>query len=107
VLRARHLARDDDTETAVDPAEAACPAKSVFIDSAPCPDRVRSGDAQTHRVFVLQVRRADQVIVVGGVILECNPDRPPQIDAELLEPIASALLSQTSPPASSPGPASL
>jgi tRNA A-37 threonylcarbamoyl transferase component Bud32 len=102
VLRARHLAHEDESATAVDFVTKVEPAKSVFID---CPLRhelARSGEHELHRVLVLSTRRNDQLVVVGGVILECGQGLVVAVDAELLEPIASALHSQTLAPTTDP-----
>jgi hypothetical protein len=99
VRRVRYLAQEDDYETAaVESIKAAEPTKSVFIDSAPRGDGARTAEHEGRRVLVLQTRQAGQLMVVGGVIVECDSDHAFAIDAELLEPISSALLARTSPP---------
>jgi hypothetical protein len=107
VLRARHLAQEDDSATAVDIMTKVELAKSVFIDSPLRREGARPEEPELHRVLVLSTWRHDQLIVVGGVILECGQGPVVAVDAELLEPIASALHGHTLVPTTDPRVASL
>jgi len=59
-----------------------------------------SGAGAGHRLLVLSTKRAGSIVVVGGVIVVPDSEREFAVDADLLEPIASALLGHTVVPTS-------
>jgi hypothetical protein len=92
VLRARRAADDDDSETVAMPTSGGArdPARSVFVDSE-LGTAAGVGEPGGHRALVLCSHRSGRTRVVGGALVEVDPERPFTLDVELLEPIASAL----------------
>jgi hypothetical protein len=74
--------------------------RSVFIESvtpvAMGASSVATVSEDPYRVLVLSTKRGGDLIVVGGLIVELREEREFTINAELLEPIAAALLESSS-----------
>jgi hypothetical protein len=98
IEQARHrLLEDEDLTAAFDvPGQVRHDAwpTSVFIEEVAAEARadvISTAPDAGYRVLVLSTKQAGQTVMVGGLVVECGPGRAIAIDAELLEPIASAL----------------
>jgi hypothetical protein len=93
LLQARHLAKEDDTDTVAVASAPLSPEKSVFIDAVSPRDGDSlgsSGAQDCYRTLGLTSPQGGRIVVVGGIVL-LDPERVMASNSELLEPIASAL----------------
>jgi hypothetical protein len=93
----RSVEEESLTATADSPTQALAEARSVFIEPAPVgqPASLDPCD-EMYRLLVLRAQRNGATVVVGGLIIESDPQRAFAIDRDLLEPIASILCNDTS-----------
>jgi tetratricopeptide (TPR) repeat protein len=88
----RRAEEEEDLTAAVDPERAPAVGHSMLIDSVPPgqPPSVEPSD-EMYRMLVLRTQRSGETVVVGGLIIELDPQRGFAVDSDLLEPIASIL----------------
>lgn len=91
LLRLRFVAEEEEPDTAAIDSTDPEPAGSVFIDSPQSGDESRGDEHELQRGFVLSTWNNGELVVVGGVIVECDRDQRVAVESALLEPVAAAL----------------